>query len=106
MEYRMKRTLLAAVFGGLFAVVSSAFPAQAAPLSAVKSVPAAENTVQQVEYTYRYRRHHHHHGHRHRHYRPVERWHNHHHYVRPYYLRRHHHHHHHWTHRHHRRHYH
>jgi hypothetical protein len=104
----MKRALLAAVLGGLITVVGGAFTAQAAPITAPKSIEAGTNLVQATGYGYEYR--HRRHAHRHHHHwrRPVVRWdyyvaprr-----YVRPHYYRVHPHHRH-WSDRYHRRHYH
>jgi Ni/Co efflux regulator RcnB len=104
----MKRTMLAAVMGGVMALIASAFTAQAAPVSAIqvgKSAQSGEALVQKTEW-----RHRHHHYRRH-HYRPYY-WHTprrhyyHHHTYRPHYWHHRRHHHHHHTYRHHRRHYH
>jgi hypothetical protein len=101
----MKRTLLAAVLGGLITVVGGAFTAQAAPITVPKATEAGANLVQTTGYGYHHRRHYRRHHWRHR---PVVRWHyyraprryvrRHHYYVRP--------HHRHWSHRYHRRYYH
>ncbi len=64
----MKRTMLSAVIGGAMALISSAFTAQAAPVSAVQvgtTVQSGEALVQKTEW-----RHRHHHYRRH-HYRPY-----------------------------------
>jgi hypothetical protein len=101
----MKRTLLAAVLGGLVTFFAGAFTAQAAPVPAMQAPQAGTSLVQTTGYGYHHRRYYH----RHHYHRPYVRWHSHRHY-RPYYAtprfyyhtpRRHY-----WTHRYHRRHYH
>lgn len=100
----MKRTLLTAVIGGAIALMSGVFTAQAAPLSAMKTVQADASITQTVGHRYNHRRHY---QPRRHYYRPHVRWHSP-RYYRPYYVapryyyggpRRH------WTHRYHRRHY-
>jgi len=78
--------MLAAVLGGAIALISSAFTAQAAPVSAVQVGKAAQSGEALVQKTgWHHRRHYHHH---HRHYRPYY-------YSYSYTPRRHYHHHHH-----------
>ena len=99
----MRRTLLAAVFGGLITLVGGAVTAQAAPLAVPKSVEAGSSLVQTTG-GYHHRRHY---NRRHWHPRPIVRWHRHYvprryvyrpyRYVRPYDWR--------WSNRYHRRHY-
>ncbi len=99
----MRRTLLAAVIGGLITMGAGVFSAQAAPISVPNTTQVGTSLVQTTGYGYR--RHHH----VRRYHRPIVRWHGHrtwrHRYVRPHYgyarphTRY-------WTHRYHRRHYH
>ncbi|WP_143149182.1 hypothetical protein [Hyphomicrobium sp. CS1BSMeth3] len=96
----MKRTLLAAVLGGLITLVGGAVTAQAAPITVPKSTEAETSLVQTTGYGYHHRRYVHRNHWRHR---PVVRWHYYtapRRYVRPHYQHRH------WTHRYNRRHYH
>jgi hypothetical protein len=100
----MKRTLLAAVMGGVITLMGGAFAAQAAPVSVPKPAEASTTLAQNAGY-YGSRRHYHRRTWRHR---PVVRYHRyraprrygrpHYRYVRPYHHR-------HWTHRYYRRHY-
>jgi hypothetical protein len=100
----MKRTLFAAVLGGIIALASGVFTAQAAPAPAMTAPKAETSLAQTVGYGYAHRRHY-----RHHHYRPYVRYYAP-RYYRPYYVApryyyygpRHRH----WSHRYHRRHYH
>jgi hypothetical protein len=83
----MKRTLLAAVLGGLITLVGGAVTAQAAPITVPKSTEVGASLVQTTGGDYYYRRH----WHRRHWHRPVVRWHHDHYhyaprrYVRPHY---------------------
>mgnify|MGYP001388156556 CR=1 FL=1 len=53
----MKRTLLAAVLGGLITLVGGAVTAQAAPITVPKSTEAGTSLVQTTGYGYHHRHH-------------------------------------------------